>query len=310
MIGPQDSVPVYSSIGSGPIRDWLRLPAVVCALLTIAFQAASEAHAVPATGSILPWLDGRPTTVSIAPAPSWRPDGPELLRFLRFDAGGGPRYGLLEGETVYELRDDLFSPVVPTGLSYSLEAVSVLQPLGPGHLGRVLRLRPRRTTHAEATFLDLGNNPVRGPDGQFPVPAPYLATTQGCIGLIVGDGSPAPAVFGVTAGILLADARGHPQLALGPSVVRGVEFDMLHLLDGVASFAGCELLALLSDTYELIARVQLRRGDVVLVTTANETRHDLSSCEGEASLRVDPVGEIACRLLRADQFRGTPGATP
>lgn len=188
--------------------------------------------------------------------------------------------------------------MIPTGLSYSLEAVSVLQPLGPGHLGRIAWLRPQRTARPEAAFIDLGNNPVYGPGGKFLVPAPYSATSQGVIGLVVGDAS--RAVFGVTAGILVVDQGGRSQLALGPSVVRGVGFDMLHLLEGVASLADCQLSTLLSDTHELIARVRLRRGDVVLVATGNETRHHLSDGEGEASVRVDPVGEIACRLLRAE----------
>ncbi|HKJ01328.1 MAG TPA: DUF2437 domain-containing protein, partial [Longimicrobiales bacterium] len=95
-----------------------RFLALVSVLVTTAFQVATELYAVPATSAAAPWLDGRPTTVLVAPAPDWLPSGSDVLRFVHFDGGDGPRYGLLDGDVVVELRGDLFSPVAATGLTH------------------------------------------------------------------------------------------------------------------------------------------------------------------------------------------------
>ena len=67
--------------------------------------------------------DGRPTIEHVAAGPVWRPGGDGVVRFIRFDAGMGSTYGIVEGEVVHAINGNLFSPGARTGWVHPMAAV-------------------------------------------------------------------------------------------------------------------------------------------------------------------------------------------
>ena len=55
----------------------------------------------------------------------------EPTTYLRYEYGGNVSYGILEGETIHELRGDIFDSVERTGETATLGAVRVLTPTAP-----------------------------------------------------------------------------------------------------------------------------------------------------------------------------------
>ena len=56
----------------------------------------------------------------------------QVTRYVRYTAAGTTSYGLLEGQTVRELRGDLFATPQPTGRTLRLDQVKLLAPVVPG----------------------------------------------------------------------------------------------------------------------------------------------------------------------------------
>jgi 2-keto-4-pentenoate hydratase/2-oxohepta-3-ene-1,7-dioic acid hydratase in catechol pathway len=55
----------------------------------------------------------------------------QVTRYVRFTAAGTTSFGLLEGQTVRELRGDLFATPQPTGRTLRLDQVKLLAPVVP-----------------------------------------------------------------------------------------------------------------------------------------------------------------------------------
>jgi 2-keto-4-pentenoate hydratase/2-oxohepta-3-ene-1,7-dioic acid hydratase in catechol pathway len=55
----------------------------------------------------------------------------QVERYVRYDAGGGPTYGLLEGETIRELDGGLFDDPQASGATVKLADVKLLAPVDP-----------------------------------------------------------------------------------------------------------------------------------------------------------------------------------
>ena len=55
----------------------------------------------------------------------------QVQRYVRYDAGDGPTYGLLDGETIAELDGDLFDDPRPNGKTAELADVKLLAPVDP-----------------------------------------------------------------------------------------------------------------------------------------------------------------------------------
>jgi len=61
----------------------------------------------------------------------WRSERDSKVKILRFDAGSGPRYGELAGDTVWEWEGGLFDAPRRTGASWAATAVRILPPVVP-----------------------------------------------------------------------------------------------------------------------------------------------------------------------------------
>ena len=55
----------------------------------------------------------------------------EPTTYVRYELGGNVSYGVLEGETIHELRGDIFDSIERTGDTVALDAVRVLSPTAP-----------------------------------------------------------------------------------------------------------------------------------------------------------------------------------
>ena len=55
----------------------------------------------------------------------------EPTTYVRYELGGNVSYGVLEGDTIHELRGDIFDSIVRTGDTVALGAVRVLSPTAP-----------------------------------------------------------------------------------------------------------------------------------------------------------------------------------
>ena len=55
----------------------------------------------------------------------------EPTTYVRYELGGNVSYGVLEGETIHELRGDIFDSIERTGDTVALGAVRVLSPTAP-----------------------------------------------------------------------------------------------------------------------------------------------------------------------------------
>ncbi len=276
--------------------SWTRIATLGAALVTTAFQVLTEAHAVPSVTMSPPWLDGRPTLQLVAPGPTWRPSGPEPTRFVRFDAGLGPTYGILDGDVVRGIVGDPFSAPTPTGWTHPLGDVRLLAPLGPGVFHRAIWLGRPRTTLATA-IARIDASALSGPGDRFPLP---VASTivRPAVGVLVGGSPGAPEAFGVTAGLVAHASPERPRLALGPCVARGLEVEELggvghpggggprRVLPGAASLE--RLRALLDGR-------RVTHGDVLLLPLG-PGRPVRSEPQDEPAIRIPGVGELRCSL--------------
>jgi hypothetical protein len=258
---------------------WARVGAIAAALATTAFQILTEAHAVPAAAMSPPWLDGRPTLQLVAPGPTWRPGGAGPVRMVRFDAGVGPMYGVLEGETVHQLAGDLFSTPTPTGWTHALGDVRLLTPLGPDAFRRAIWAGPSAGIGSDATaalaLLDASS--LRGPGDVFSLSP--TAAVRPVAGVVVGGATCAPEPFGVTAGIVAYTTAERPQLALGPCVARGLALEEVGV-DGDRARA-------------LLDERRVRRGDVLLIPLGPAVHRPAGRGTGLAA-SLPGVGELRC----------------
>lgn len=63
----------------------------------------------------------------------------DVKRFVRFEQGNKIAYGIMEGETIYELEgDDIFAEPKSTGSSYNVSDVRLLVPIDPSKVQKVI----------------------------------------------------------------------------------------------------------------------------------------------------------------------------
>lgn len=73
-----------------------------------------------------------------------RPTDAGITRYARFCAGGQEAYGIVEGDTIHEIKGDLFGARKRTGRSYRLAEVKLLVPARPT---KVLGMAGNYTSH-------------------------------------------------------------------------------------------------------------------------------------------------------------------
>ena len=225
------------------------------------------------------------------------------VKYVRYSSGGRISFGLLEGETVRELRGDLFASPRPTGKRLRLADVRLLAPVTPS---KVIAVGLNYKSH-------LGDRPAAAYPGLFAkLPTSIIATDENIIlpsdatnthyegemVIVIGKRASrvtkddaAACVFGVTVGndvserdwqkndlqwfrAKAADTFG----PLGPAIVSGLPYDDLLLqtrLNGevVQSQRTKDLIFNVAEIVSYISQyVTLLPGDVIYSGTPGTTK--------------------------------------
>ena len=100
----------------------------------------------------------------------------QVLRYVRYARGEQVALGLLEGETIRELRGDLFASPTPTGRTVRLADVKLLAPVDPARVSKVLGVavnskRPGRDTAiANPRWFAKLPTSINDPEGEIELP--------------------------------------------------------------------------------------------------------------------------------------------
>ena len=229
-----------------------------------------------------------------------------MTKYIRFHSGASAAYGILDGNTIRELRGDLFGEHAETGAVHNLEDVKLLYPCRPGkilavglnyksHLGE----RPQ-PAHPEIFYKPI--SALQDPDGQIVLPRDstdvhYEGEIVAVIGKQVRNVSvdeARDAIFGVTCGNDISErnwqngkgkdlqwwrAKGSDTFApLGPAIVTGLEYGKLLLqtiLNGevVQKQFTSDLIFDCPTIVSWISRwVTLMPGDIIYTGTPGSTR--------------------------------------
>lgn len=108
--------------------------------------------------------------------------------YVRYQRGSTTSYGIKEGDSVRELRGDLFANPQPTGKSYKLSDVKLLIPLDPKRVGKIIGIA--------------GNSAAPGKAQPQRHPALFSKFPEH----LVGDGSEVP-LFPETVGGMIYEAE-------------------------------------------------------------------------------------------------------
>ena len=226
-----------------------------------------------------------------------------VVRYVRYAHQGATAYGILDGETIRELRGDLFADPVPTGRRFPLAEVKLLAPCEPS---KVIAVGLNYRSH-------LGDRPPSAYPGLFAkYPTSIIATEEpiflppdarnvhyeGELVVVIGrraknvsPGEASSFVFGVTAGNDVSErdwqradlqwfrAKAADTFApLGPAIITGLDYDNLLLqtrLNGevVQSERTRDLIFDVATIVSYVSRyVTLLPGDVIYTGTPGTTR--------------------------------------
>ena len=227
----------------------------------------------------------------------------QVTRYVRYTAAGTTSYGLLEGQTVRELRGDLFATPQPTGRTLRLDQVKLLAPVVPGKviavgLNYLTHLGERPAATYPGLFAKMPTSIV-GPEADviYPADATNLHF-EGELVVVIGrraqnvSAADAPKfVFGVTAGNDISErdwqradlqwfrAKASDTFGpLGPMLVTGLNYGDLLLqtrVNGevVQSQRTKDLVFDLPTIVSYISRyVTLEPGDVIYTGTPGTTK--------------------------------------
>ena len=227
----------------------------------------------------------------------------QVTRYVRYSSGGATAYGLVDGQTVRELRGDLFASPQPTGRTLRLDQVKLLAPVTPGKviavgLNYVTHLGERPSATYPGLFAKMPTSIV-GPEADviYPADATNLHF-EGELVVIIGkraqnvSAADAPSyVFGVTAGNDISErdwqradlqwfrAKASDTFGpLGPMIVTGLNYGDLLLqtrVNGevVQSQRTKDLIFDVPAIVSYISRyVTLEPGDVIYTGTPGTTR--------------------------------------
>jgi 2-keto-4-pentenoate hydratase/2-oxohepta-3-ene-1,7-dioic acid hydratase in catechol pathway len=241
----------------------------------------------------------------------------DVARYVRFEAGGEPAFGRLDGETVHRLDGDFLSGGRPDGTTHALPEVRLLAPVTPGKIVAVglnyaSHLGTREAPTEPGLFAKFPSC-VIGPGDDIVLPADTESVHyEGEMVLVIGKRaskvSAADAVdhlFGITAGndvsarhwqrddLQWLRAKATDTFApLGPAVVTGLEFGDLRLrtrlnAELVQEARTSDLIFGVPQILEYITRyVTLDPGDVVFTGTPGTT----SRIEAGDSVEVEIEG--------------------
>jgi len=225
------------------------------------------------------------------------------VKYIRYASGGSTAYGILDGDTVRELRGDLFASPTPTGKRLRLADVRLLAPVAPSkviavglnyktHLGeRPAAAYPGLFAKYPTSIIASGDSIVLPPDAKNTHYEGEMVIVIGKRASRVSKETAKQYVFGVTAGndvserdwqksdlqwfrAKAADTFG----PLGPAIVTGLAYDDLLLqtrLNGevVQSQRTKDLIFNVSEIVSYVSQyVTLMPGDVIFSGTPGTTR--------------------------------------
>ena len=227
----------------------------------------------------------------------------EVIKYVRYAHDGAESYGVLEGDTVRELRGNIFESAQPTGRTVALADVQLLVPVEPSKIVAVgfnyrSHLGDRTPVEFPGLFIKYPTSLIAtGEEIVFP-PGASNVHYEGELVIVIGrrahhvSKEDAPDhVFGVTAGNDVSErdwqandlqwfrAKASDTFGpIGPAVVTGLPYEDLHLetrLNGeVRQSARTD--DLLFDVATIISYVSdfvtLEPGDVIYTGTPGTTQ--------------------------------------
>jgi 2-keto-4-pentenoate hydratase/2-oxohepta-3-ene-1,7-dioic acid hydratase in catechol pathway len=226
-----------------------------------------------------------------------------MTSYIRYLSGAGISYGVLEGESVHEIRGGLFGQRAPTGVVCKLSEVTLLYPCQPSKIfavglnyGSHLGSRPR-PEHPEIFYKPI--TALQDPEGPIVLPRDFVDVHyEGELVVVIGKQSKGldheaarEAIFGVTCGNDVSErgwqkddlqwwrAKGSDTFApVGPAIVTGLNYDNLLLqtrLNGevVQKQYTADLIFDCASIVSWISQwVTLMPGDLVFTGTPGSTR--------------------------------------
>jgi len=229
-----------------------------------------------------------------------------VTHYVRYRSGSDSSYGILRGETVHEIRGDLFGRHVETGAAHPLSDVRLLHPCQPGKILAVgLNYRSHLGGRPQPAHPEMFYKPVSAlQDPGGPIVIPPDATDVHYEGeLVVVMGKPVKdasveearsAIFGITCGNDVSDrnwqhgerkdlqwwrAKGSDTFApLGPAIAAGMDYGNLLLqtrLNGevVQKQFTADLIFDCPAIVSWVSRwVTLLPGDIIYTGTPGSTR--------------------------------------
>jgi 2-keto-4-pentenoate hydratase/2-oxohepta-3-ene-1,7-dioic acid hydratase in catechol pathway len=226
-----------------------------------------------------------------------------ITKYVRYVAGGVTAYGILEGDSIRELKGDLFANPAPTGRRARLADVKLLAPCDPKkviavglnyktHLGeRAAAEYPGLFAKYPSSIVAHGENIVIPPDAKNVHYEGELVVVIGKRAKHVSVADAKSYVFGVTVGNDVSERDWQKQdlqwfrakasdtfAPLGPAIVTGVNYDDLLLqtrLNGevVQSQRTRDLIFDVANVVSYLSRyITLEPGDVIYTGTPGTTR--------------------------------------
>ena len=227
-----------------------------------------------------------------------------VTKYVRYRSAGGPAtFGILEGDTIRELKGDLFANPAPTGRSVKLADVKLLPPCAPGkviavglnyktHLGeRPAAEYPGLFAKYPSSIIAHGESIVIPPDAKNVHYEGEMVVVIGKHAKNVSVSAAKSHVFGVTIGNDVSERDWQKQDLqwfrakatdtfgpMGPVIVTGLNYDDLLLqtrLNGevVQSQRTKDLIFDVATVVSYLSRyVTLEPGDVIFTGTPGTTR--------------------------------------
>jgi 2-keto-4-pentenoate hydratase/2-oxohepta-3-ene-1,7-dioic acid hydratase in catechol pathway len=226
-----------------------------------------------------------------------------VTKYVRYVAGGTIAFGILEGDTIRELKGDLFAKPVPTGRAIKMADVKLLPPCDPKkviavglnyktHLGeRPAAEYPGLFAKYPSSIIAHGENIVIPPDAKNVHYEGELVVVIGRKAKNVAAADAKSYVFGVTIGNDVSERDWQKQDLqwfrakatdtfgpMGPVIVTGLNYDDLLLqtkLNGevVQSQRTKDLIFDVATVVSYLSRyVTLEPGDVIFTGTPGTTR--------------------------------------
>jgi len=248
--------------------------------------------------------------------------------YVRYRSASGTAYGILEGDSVRELRGELFQHS-DAGVTHRLADVTLLHPCTPGKILAVgLNYRSHLGSRPQPAHPEMFYKPVSAlldPEGEIVLPRDstdvhYEGELVVVIGRRVKNASPdeaGAAIFGVTCGNDVSErqwqngpskdlqwwrAKGSDTFApLGPAIVTGIEYGRLLLqtrLDGEVvqkQFTSDLIFDCPAIVSHVSKWVTLQPGDVIYTGTPGSTRK--LSPGNVVEVEIEGIGVLRNRVV-------------